>query len=69
MYQNEGKYESSDGIKYEGGYALGKRNGFGRLEFPSGMVYEGEFFDNQPHGRGKMTSKLTGWGYEGNFER
>lgn len=52
-----------------GEYALGRRNGHGILRYPSGLVYEGNFQDNKPHGRGTMTSKLTGWAYEGNFEK
>lgn len=30
---------------------------------------EGEFLDGKPHGRGIMNSTLTGWRYEGSFER
>lgn len=68
-YQGKGTYWTDDGLKFEGEYALGRRNGYGKLKFPCGLVYEGEFHDNKPHGRGTMQSKLTGWAYEGTFEK
>ncbi|XP_069091210.1 MORN repeat-containing protein 2 isoform X3 [Pleurodeles waltl] len=41
-------------------------NGTGRLEHPSGAVYEGEFKDNKFHGRGTYTFP-NGAKYMGNF--
>lgn len=41
-------------------------NGLGRLEHPSGAVYEGEFKDNMFHGTGTYTFP-NGAKYIGNF--
>ncbi|XP_063774085.1 MORN repeat-containing protein 2 isoform X2 [Pseudophryne corroboree] len=41
-------------------------NGLGKLEYPSGAVYEGEFADNMFHGRGTYTFP-NGAQYIGNF--
>jgi hypothetical protein len=69
VYQGKGTYWTDDGLKFEGDYVLGRRNGIGKLKFPCGLIYEGEFRDNKPHGRGTMRSKLSGWAYEGTFEK
>lgn len=68
-FQGRGLYENKDGLRYEGEYYFGKRNGTGKVSYPSGMTYEGEFLDGKPHGRGKIMSFLSGWGYDGNFEK
>lgn len=68
-YEGRGETSTCGGSKYEGEFVFGRRQGKGKLTFPSGLYYEGEFFDGQPHGRGVMRSKLTGWAYEGSFER
>lgn len=68
-YEGKGVTNFCGGSKYEGEFIFGRRHGKGKLTFPSGLYYEGEFFDGQPHGRGVMRSKLTGWAYEGSFER
>lgn len=60
---------NTDGIKYEGYYVQGRRWGKGKLEYPSGLSYEGEFVDGKFFGRGVIKSKLTGWSYEGSFEK
>lgn len=60
---------SIDYIKYEGYFMQGKRWGKGRLQYPSGMTYEGDFVDGKPYGRGVMKSALTGWSFEGSFEK
>ncbi len=39
---------------YEGWRFKNKREIFGRLILKNGLVYEGEFKDNMPHGRGKV---------------
>lgn len=69
LMEGKGEISTVEGFRYQGDFFKGKRHGNGRLEYPSGMVYEGEFFDGKPHGRGFMSSKLTGWAYDGNFEK
>jgi hypothetical protein len=68
-FDGKGFYNTSEGLSYDGEYSLGKRHGYGKLIFPSGMYYEGEFMNNEPQGRGMMVSKMTGWSYEGTFEK
>jgi hypothetical protein len=43
-----------DGSIYEGDYDEGKKKGRGKLKFPNGSYYEGEFLDNQIHGFGNL---------------
>jgi hypothetical protein len=69
QYSGKGHYSTVDGVKYEGEFLLGRRHGKGKIVYPSGLSYEGEFFDGKPHGRGIMKSKLTGWAYDGSFEK
>ena len=45
----------SDGCTYEGQTLNGKRNGQGRIQFPSDVRYEGAFCDNRIEGEGVMT--------------
>jgi hypothetical protein len=33
--------------RYEGNYKDGFRQGVGKMKFPTGDIYEGEFFENQ----------------------
>ncbi len=68
-YEGKGESLSSGGSHYTGDFLFGRRHGRGVLTYASGLRYEGEFFDGRPHGRGVMASKLTGWSYEGSFER
>ena len=37
---------------YEGDYADDRFNGFGKMTYCSGDIYEGEFKDNKMHGKG-----------------
>lgn len=48
-------------ISYEGGFRNGKKNGFGRMTYRDGTVYEGEFKDNAIDGKGKYTTKAHQW--------
>lgn len=41
----------------EGHYLKGYLNGFGKVQYKSGSVYEGEFKKNKRHGQGKLTLK------------
>lgn len=68
-YEGKGESISTGGSEYKGEFLFGRRHGKGVLTFPSGLRYEGEFFDGRPHGRGRMSSSVTGWAYEGSFER
>ena len=44
LRHGEGEYESpNDGIKYNGLWANGMREGFGKLTYKSGSIYEGNF--------------------------
>jgi hypothetical protein len=68
-FHGEGTQRSVTNIKYDGCWKNGKREGKGTLTLPCGLIYEGEFKDGLPHGRGRMESKLTGYAYEGSFEK
>jgi hypothetical protein len=68
-FHGEGAMTSSNDLKYEGNWKNGKREGKGILTLPCGLTYEGEFKDGVPHGRGRMASKITGYVYEGSFEK
>jgi hypothetical protein len=70
--------------RYEGQYWQGKRQGAGKLTYPNGDIYHGEFVDNQVehtrthsilplthvqiHGQGTYTYKASGDVYSGMFE-
>ncbi len=45
--------------RYEGNYKDGLRHGVGKMKYPSGDVYEGEFFENKVCLRIINTSPLT----------
>mmetsp|Transcript_12564 Transcript_12564/g.18978 ORF Transcript_12564/g.18978 Transcript_12564/m.18978 type:complete len:500 (+) Transcript_12564:91-1590(+) len=68
-FHGEGLLECNGGTRYQGSWKWGKRWGKGRLELPCGLVYEGEWADGMPHGRGMLVSKVTGYKYEGSFEK
>ena len=40
-----------NGDVYEGEYVKGKREGYGTYMFPDGEKYEGQWFQDQQHGR------------------
>lgn len=46
----------------------GRWNGFGKVQFTSGAVYEGQWLDGQMHGQGKINFP-DGISYEGTFTR
>jgi hypothetical protein len=41
--------------RYEGNYKDGLKSGYGRMKFPNGDLYEGEWVDN------KVSRKLKSW--------
>jgi hypothetical protein len=51
---------------YEGEFAAGGRNGFGKSLWKSGRMYEGQWKDDKQHGNGKQVD-LSGDVYEGEF--
>jgi len=54
----KGVYEYKNGIKYEGQYVDGNKEGYGKLFNGDGsMSYEGYFKKGLPHGTGKAYSK------------
>ena len=46
-------------IRYEGNYKDGLKNGYGKMVFPSGDVYEGMWVDNKMHGEGNLRNFFT----------
>lgn len=54
--KNPANLETQSFIKYEGDFVLGKKEGMGRSIFPDGSVYSGDWFNDQPHGKGKLRS-------------
>lgn len=53
-------------FRYEGDFRDGKQEGTGVYYFANGAIYEGEFFDDLFHGKGK-TKLPSGETFEGNF--
>lgn len=53
--------------RYEGNYKDGMKHGFGTMKFPTGDLYEGEWFENKMHGEGTYTYKKSGDIYSGTF--
>ena len=45
---NKVRVTYSDGSRYEGNWERDKRNGHGKLIYPDGTVFEGEFADDAP---------------------
>lgn len=68
-YHGFGKITTSFNSTHEGFFHMGRAHGQGKMILPCGLVYEGEWLDGKPHGRGIMTSKLTGFSYDGTFEK
>ena len=55
-----------DGIRYDGGFKDGKRNGCGMLSFDNSKRYVGQFANDKYDGIGKFTGK-NGEYYQGQF--
>lgn len=53
--------------RYEGSYVDGVKSGIGKLVFPNGDLYEGEFRDNLMHGVGSYTYKASQDIYSGEW--
>lgn len=68
-FDGKGYMRTAVGTTYNGQLRQGKRHGYGSITYPCGLEYSGEFLDGKVHGRGVMKSKLTGYTYDGTFER
>ncbi len=53
--------------RYEGNYYDGMRHGQGKMIYPTGDIYEGEWFENKANGEGSYTYKKSGDIYSGSF--
>ena len=51
--------------RFEGVYRGGKREGFGRYDWPTGDRFEGTYADDLPNGRGTVT--IDGMSFSGNW--
>lgn len=54
--------------RYEGNYVDGQKSGVGKMVYPNGDVYEGEWVANKMEGQGTYTYKKTGDIYSGTFQ-
>eukprot|EP01032_Pedospumella_encystans_P020893 gene20893-23726_t len=53
--------------RYEGNYKDGLKHGVGKMVFPNGNTYEGEWFENKMQGEGTYTYKQAGDIYSGSW--
>jgi hypothetical protein len=53
--------------RFEGVYRRGKREGFGRYDWPTGDRFEGTYTDDLPNGRGTVT--IDGVSFSGTWRR
>jgi hypothetical protein len=52
---------------YEGIYVEGKKAGYGKMTYPNGDVYTGEWKDNRTHGQGKKLTNRKTFQYAGHW--
>lgn len=57
-----------DGTIYEGTFRGGKKNGMGKLTFPNGDTYTGQWLEGERHGHGIYIWK-SGAKYEGEYSK
>jgi len=67
MEPDEESGEPKKVASYEGKYADGKKNGLGKMTFPNGDVYFGEWKDNKMDGEGTYTYSKTKDVYSGSW--
>lgn len=61
--------EWAGGGNYEGYVWEGLREGEGRMEWPNGKIYAGQWLRGKPHGHGLLTAPgERGWVYNGQFK-
>lgn len=65
---NVGILHYSDGGMFRGSISGWKRSGNGRMQWPNGDRYEGNWKDDLPHGQGMYEYVLHGCTYGGNFK-
>lgn len=62
-----------DNTVYSGRWQNGMYHGTGKLDFPNGDEYNGDFTQGKPHGKGKFTQQNSGCQqqtvYDGNWDR
>jgi TolB-like protein len=58
-----------NGTEYHGTILRGKPHVKGRMEWPDGNIYTGDFVKGERTGKGEMSFKKTGSRYTGGFER
>lgn len=51
----------------QGNYKDGMKTGFGKMIFPNGDIYEGEWLEDKIHGEGSYTYKKSGDIYSGSW--
>ena len=66
LFDGQGVYVGSDGMRYDGEWKSGNLEGHGKLTFASGLRYEGEFRANTYSGFGSMTYP-DGARYDGEY--
>ena len=52
--------EKVEKARFEGNYKDGLKTGFGKMVYPNGDIYEGEWVENDMQGEGTYTYKKTG---------
>ena len=66
MRHRYGVYTSENGIKYEGNWSNGTKNGNGKLYIKENLIYDGKWKNGIKQGYGRMKWK-SGNIYEGNL--
>jgi radial spoke head protein 1 len=59
--------EKKEVARFEGNYVGGVKDGVGKMTFPTGDVYEGQWTADKFHGEGSYTYKKTGDIYSGSW--
>ena len=67
MMHGQGTHAGADGSVYVGSYADHMRQGFGRLSYSNGDLYEGEWNQDNKHGSGTFFWLALNATYEGEF--
>jgi hypothetical protein len=60
-------YEA-EGLYYIGNWINGSRQGLGFMLYRDGSYYQGEWYQNQPHGYGEFYSPDRKWVYKGKWK-
>ena len=57
-----------DQSSYEGNFHLGKMEGLGKRYYSNGNIHEGQWMQDQPHGKGKVYNATKDFFKEGTWE-